>query len=116
MATRAFTVVNSDMRQIVAQWTGLLNTDDGAPAELADYPDRSIQVQGTPGATPNLRIEGSNDGTNYVALTDPQGNALNVTTSGVIEQVQEITRYIRPRVTGGDGTTNWTVTFFGKRA
>ena len=115
MATRAVTVTDNNMRSATITWSGLLNGDDGAPVELADYADRSIQVQGTPGAAPNIRIEGSNDGANYVVLTDPQGTALNITAAGVIEQVEEITRYLRPRVTAGDGTTNWTVTFFGRR-
>lgn len=117
MATRAFTIVDNNMRSVTGTWSGLTQTtsDDGAPIELPDYADRSIQVQGTIGAAGNLRIEGSNDGTNYVVLTDPQGTALNITASGVIEQVQEITRYLRPRVTAGDGTTNLNVTFFGVR-
>lgn len=117
MATRVFTVVDHNMRSVTGQWAGLTqaSADDGAPVELADYADRSIQVQGTIGVGGNLRIEGSNDGTNWVVLTDPQGTALNVTAAGVIEQVQEVTRYMRPRITAGDGTTNLTCTFFGVR-
>jgi hypothetical protein len=117
MATRAFTNVDNNMRSVTGQWAGLTQAslDDGAPVELSDYADRSIQVQGTIGAAGSCRIEGSNDGTNYVVLTDPQGTALNVVAAGVIEQVQEMTRYIRPRITAGDGTTNLTVTFYGTR-
>lgn len=117
MATRAISVLANDMRAQAVQWAGLTNatSDDGAPFEGPDYADRSVQVQGTIGAGGNLRIEGSNDGTNYVVLTDPQGTALDFTAAGRIEQIQEITRFIRPRVTAGDGTTNLTVTLYGRR-
>lgn len=115
MATRAVSMVDQNMRSQTAQWTGLLNGDDGAPIEWPDYADRSIQCQGTPGAAGNLRWEGSNDGSNYVVLTDPQGNNLDITATGRLEQLQELTRYMRPRVTAGDGTTTWTVTCYGAR-
>jgi hypothetical protein len=105
------------MRAVAAQWSGLLQSslDSGAPAELPDYADRSVQIEGTLGVAGTVVIEGSNDGSNYVLLTDPQGNALTITAVNRLEQVQEITRYIRPRVTGGDGTTNFTVTLYGRR-
>jgi hypothetical protein len=47
-------------------------------------------------------------------VTDPQGNALSFTTAK-IECISELVRYIRPRVTGGDGTTSLTVTALLKR-
>jgi hypothetical protein len=56
-----------------------------------------------------MMIEGSNDGTNYHTLNDPQGNALDIAALK-IEQILEVTRYIRPRVTAGDGTTSLSVT------
>lgn len=117
MATRAAVMTNQDMRSVTVTWSGLTNasTDDGTPVEFADYADRSIQVQGTIGAGGNLRIEGSNDGTNYVVLTDPQGTALNFVAAGTLEQVQEMTRFLRPRITAGDGTTNLTCTMYGAR-
>lgn len=115
MATRTFAVVDNNMRSVTGAWSGLLNGDDGSPVELADYADRSFQIQGTPGAGFSLTIEGSNDGTNYVALTDPQGNALTFSAVSKIEQVEEICRYMRPRVTAGDGTTSVVVTMFGRR-
>lgn len=92
-------------------WTGLTNatTDVGEALEMPGFADRSIQVHGTFGTGGNCKIEGSNDGTNYYVLTDPQGNALDVT-AAKIEQVSEITRYIRPRISAGDGTTSLTVT------
>jgi hypothetical protein len=117
VATRAFTPVDENIRSKTGTWTGLTQTtaDDGAPLELPDYADRSIQIQGTLGVGGSLNIEGSNDGTNYVLLTDPQGNNLTITAVGRMEQIQEITRFLRPRVTAGDGTTSFNVTFYGVR-
>ena len=65
------------------------------------------------GSGGTLKIEGSNDGANWSVLTDPQGNDLSFTASK-IETVSEITRYIRPNVTAGDGTTALTVSLFGR--
>ena len=88
----------------IVSWAGLANGDDGEPVTFSHYADRSVQVVGTFGSGGTLRWEGSNDGINWAALTDPQGNALDFT-SARIEQVSEAVRYARPRVTAGDGTT-----------
>ena len=119
MATRAVTITKIRTfgdNAWVAAWEGLTNatTDDGAPFEMPGSPDRSVQVTGTLGAGGSCRIEGSNDGTNYIVLTDPQGNALNMTALG-IEAITEITRYIRPRITAGDGATDLDVTLLVRR-
>jgi len=118
MATRTASISKAeeagyDVR--LAAWAGLLNGDDGSPFGSSDYSDRSVQVTGTFGATGSVSIEGSNDGVNYVGLTDPQGNAIAIT-EAKIEQVSELTRYIRPRVTAGDGTTTLVVTLLARRA
>jgi hypothetical protein len=68
-----------------------------------------VQLAGTAGAGLNVVVEGSNDGTNWATLKDPFANPIAFTTAG-ISQIVEISRYIRPRVAGGDGTTNVTVT------
>lgn len=118
MATRTATITKAeeagyDVR--IAAWAGLLNGDDGSPLGSSDYSDRSVQVTGTFGAAGSVSIEGSNDGTNYAQLSDPQGNALAIT-AAKIEQISELTRYIRPRVTAGDGTTTLVVTLLARRA
>jgi hypothetical protein len=89
-------------------------TDVGTRIEMPGSADRSVQVTGTFGTGGSVRIEGSNDGTNYAVLTDPQGNALDITTAK-IETVMELTRYLRPRITAGDGTTSLTVSLLVKR-
>ena len=117
MATRTPTVTpvatfKDDVH--IVQWTGLLNTDDGAPVEMPGSADRSIQFTGTFGVGGTVAFEGSNDGVNYASLTDPQGNAISKTASG-IEAVAEVTRFVRPRVTAGDGTTNLVATLLVRR-
>jgi hypothetical protein len=92
----------------------LENGDTGVPVEMPGFADRSVQVEGTFGSGGNLRIQGSNNGTKYLPLTDPQGNDLNITTAK-IEQVTEVVRWIRPNVTAGDGTTSLTVILLVRR-
>lgn len=91
------------------------NGDDGQPIELANFADRSMQVVGTFGAGGKVRIEGSNNGTDYAPLTDPQGNDLDLT-AAKIEAVSEVVRWVRLRVVAGDGTTSLTVTMLLKAA
>lgn len=119
MATISYTVSRVESfkdEAHVIRWTPMTNSgsDVGSPIEMPGSSDRSVQVTGTFGTGGNLRIEGSNDGTNYATLTDPQGNALDIT-SAKIETIMELTRYIRPRVTAGDGTTSVSVSLLVKR-
>jgi hypothetical protein len=101
----------------IVTWEGLTQTtsDSGDPFEMPGAADRSVQVIGTFGTGGSVRIEGSNDGTNYATLADPSSTALNITAAG-IEGVQEITRWIRPRVTAGDGATDLDVILLVRRA
>lgn len=116
MATRTPTVSYAqDGPYVIVTWTGLLNTDDGAPVTFVDYPDRTAQVTGTFGVGGSLRIEGSIDGTNYAALTDPQGNDINIT-AAKLELVTELVKQIRPRITAGDGTTSLTCSMILRRS
>lgn len=93
----------------IFQWSAVPNADTGTPLPFSKYADRSVQVSGTFGAGGTVVLQGSNNGTTYATLTDPQGNALSFTAAG-LEQITEIVRFIRPSVTAGDGTTSLTVT------
>lgn len=84
-------------------WTGVTEADTGAAAQMPHFPDKSVQVAGTFGGG-TFRIEGSNDGSNYAVLHDPQGNALDITSAG-IKMVAENCRYIRPRATAGSSAS-----------
>jgi hypothetical protein len=91
------------------------NVGAAIPERYSDFADRTVQVAGTFGAGGNLRIEGSNDnGSNYAALNDPQGNALNVG-AAKIEAIIEVPLLMRPNVTAGDGTTDLDVSIICRR-
>lgn len=95
-------------------WTGLLNGDTGAPVELVDNVDRTATITGTFGAGGSVTIQGSNDGTNWFPIVDPQGNAVTKTAASM-ELMTEAPRYFRPIVTAGDGTTSLTVLVLCRR-
>lgn len=75
---------------------------------LCRLSDKTVQFVGTFTGTPTIVLQGSNDGTNWETLTDPQGNAIS---SGValMEAVTENPLYIRPSMSSGDGSTSVTV-------
>lgn len=88
---------------IMAQWDMVDADTVGAAAEFPDQTDAVITITGTFGGA-TVTVEGSNDGTTFVGLTDPQGNAISKT-SAAIEQITEVPRYIRPAKSGGSSTT-----------
>lgn len=99
-------------RQLVAVSWAMGIADTGLPAELPAWADRSVQIEGTMGGA-TIVFEGSNDGTNYRTLTDPQGNAISKT-AAAIEQVTELSRYVRPVTSGGTGSAI-VVSFLARR-
>ena len=87
------------------KWEGLNTTDTtGTPIYISRKTDRSVQIGGTFGGG-TVTIEGSNDGTTYFTLNDLQGSAISKT-AAALEGVAEVVKWIRPKVTGGDGTTD----------
>lgn len=99
---------------VKSTWFEMALNDEGAAMKMTEWADRSVQVVGTFGAGGTVVIEGSLDGTNFATLSDPQGNALTIQTAK-IEAITELVQFIRPRVTGGDGTTSLTVTIMCRR-
>lgn len=95
----------------IRSWTPLTTTNaDGAPISYASNGMGGItfQVTGTWGVGGAMVIEGSNDGTTYFTLND-QANAALTLSANALKTVRDTPLYIRPRVTGGDGTTSLTV-------
>jgi len=90
---------------VTISWSGLLNGDSGEPANLAEFSDRSVQIAGTLGSGGTIVVEGSNDGVTYYTLKDIFGTSLSFTTLG-LSGIAEITKWIRVRVTAGDGSTD----------
>lgn len=112
MAVKALSVSDNKFPNCVTlTWANLLfsTTDTGAPAQYPQFNDKTVHVVGTLGTGGSVSLEGSNDGTNWKVLTDPQGSALTFTAVNVIEAVAECPLFIRPNVTAGDGTTDFTV-------
>ena len=84
--------------------TGKLVADVFTAIEMPGSSIRSVQFVGT-FDTATIVLEGSNDGTNYVTLTDPQGNSISKT-AAALEQIEEVTRYVRPRITAAGAATD----------
>lgn len=98
----------------IIKYAGLSEADSSpAPVSMLEWADRSVQVVGTFGGG-TITIEGSNDGSNWATLTDPQGNNLAIT-SAKIEQISEMTLYVRPKPSVGTGM-NIDVIFALRRA
>lgn len=93
--------IAGDLSVMQVTWNHLDSTNNvGAAIAFAQWADRSIQVQGT---FNNAAVvwEGSNDnGNNYLPLTDPQGNTLNVA-AATMRAVTEAVGLARPRTTSG---------------
>ena len=108
MATVAVAKDFDDEHTIVYKWETITTNDrDGAWIEVPDHVDRSVQVVGTFSAgTPSVQLEGCNETAETAApLSDPQGVVIGFTAAG-IKQISEVTRKIRPVLTGGDGSTD----------
>ena len=102
MATITFSVsyVGSNL---VVSWAAMAGGDVGAAFNHpGPYGVASVQYVGTWGSS-TLTFQGSNDGTNYVTLADPQGNALSKTADG-LEAILEGAVYYRPNFGAGTGT------------
>jgi hypothetical protein len=87
------------------EWLAVANGDTGAPIET---------IEGTFSTSGSCTMQGSNDGSTWHSLTDPQANAITKTAAG-IEVIVEAPRYIRPSVTAGDGSTAIDVRLLARR-
>lgn len=92
-------------------WETLTSTNAvGAAIQMGGFADRTVHITGTFGSA-TVVIQGSNNGTDWVTLADPQGNALSKT-AAAIESILELTRYLRVSTSGGDGTQDIDVLLF----
>lgn len=96
------------------QWAGLLSNDEGDLLHVPGHSLKSIQFSGPFGDAGKVVLEGSNDGKNFVVLTDPQGNPI-IKTKPSLENIEELVYYIRPKVLGGDAITNIVATLLLRR-
>ena len=95
----------------VAEWGNLATIETGVAASIPmECASRSVQVSGVFGAAGSVAIQGSNDGVVWAPLSNSfVATALAITAAGIHDILQS-TRFIRPVVTGGDGTTALKVT------
>ncbi len=94
-------------------WAITSTNTEGLSIDAHEYGDRSVQFAGSfDGAS--VSLQGSNDGTNWATLTDPQGNALTKSASA-LETVMEVPRYTKVTSSGGGGSQSITVSLFCRR-
>lgn len=98
----------------VVTWSGVLQGDTCSPVNLAHWADRSIEINGTPGSGGSIAVTGGNSGTNYFNLKDVFQNVLSSLGTGVY-QINELTGYLQPVLTGGDGTTSLNLVMLCRR-
>lgn len=102
MATVSFT---TDQYVTSAQiaWADIATGDTIVAYEISGQAGLAgaVQFAGTFGGA-TVTLQGSNDGTNYVTLTDPTGSDISVTSAGLIE-FSTACRYIKPGTSGGTG-------------
>lgn len=98
----------------VATWGPAKNVDTFVPLNMAEQSDRSVQIDGTfNGAVAG--IEGSLDGVTYFTLHDPQGVAISGS-SARLSAILELVAYVRPFISGGDGSTAVIFRLLAKKA
>lgn len=103
MATTVFSSAPAN-GVILAEWSSLANLEAGDRITVPQHSDKSVSITGTFGTGGSVTIQGSNDGTTWVTLHDPQGNDLTFTAANAAV-IAENMMHTRPNVTAGDGTT-----------
>jgi len=95
----------------LVKWENLQMGDIGRPVSYPTYTVRSVQVVGTFGGA-SMLLEGSNMPTSptYVGLLNPWYGMINLSEAG-LKAVLENTYWVRPRIMGGDATTDLDVYF-----
>ena len=105
----------NDYSVIQYKWETLTTTNDnGRALELPVYPEKTVHILGTFGSGGTVKIQGSNDGTNWIDLTDTRGNTISKIAT-YLGTIAENPRYIRPFVSAGDGTTDIDVILIARR-
>lgn len=110
-------------RDIVAHaWLLLTTTNDrGSKFQWPQGADRSVHVYGAEGTGGHVKMEGHNgaapadDDSGWAVLDDTEGNAIDITTPPVLVNVGTLTRWIRPHVTAGNGSTSYNVILLARR-
>lgn len=87
-------------------WSGLGQSDDGAPMEInGNVVDFVVQAVGDFSGSGTIGLQGSNDGSNWGAVADPSGAAIDLGADELVGAAT-IPALVRPIVNGGDGSTD----------
>lgn len=89
--------------------TPLANGDNTASVSVLGFDEAVVAISGTFGAGGSVTVEGSIDGTTWYAV--PSAVGLPITAAGVAALPNLFSRFLRARVTAGDGTTALTAVF-----
>ncbi len=94
-------------------WVNLANGDTGQPISVPGAADMTVQVHGTWGTGGTLIIQGSLEATpsNWFTARDGGDNLISFTSADG-EMLVNLLAHIRPKVTAGDGDTDFTVILF----
>jgi len=118
VATRPLVVIKlpgrGSQEAALYKWTGLLNGDDGAYVEGVSLSDKSFQIFGTAGIGLAVVLEGDNSETadQWFTVSKPDGTPLSLTVAPTGSQVLDHPFRLRPRVAGGNGSTDITAMLY----
>lgn len=100
-------------RTILHTWEFTTADPTGDSISVPGSADRSIQFIASTAGSATIALQGSNDGTNWIALTDGQGNAISFTASGVEMVAENMLHYRAILTTAGSGAI-WTALLFSR--
>ena len=92
----------------------LANGDNTSSVPVLGYDEITVAVVGTFGVGGSVAVEGSLDNSTFFALPNLAGTAIAITAAGIAVVGTSGVRYVRARVTAGDGTTSLTASIFLK--
>ncbi len=98
MASPTTLDLNGDRSVMLVTWPLTTADHTGDAVAWSDWADRSVTFTSAAWGGSTVALEGSNNGTDFVPITDPQGTAITRTSNG-IEAATEITRFVRARLT-----------------
>lgn len=107
MAVKPFTTTFRADGVRVLKWDNITNGDTCSPVTLIGIEGAVGSVQGVGTAdSASIALQGSNDGTNWVNLTDQNGDAiaLDITSASQAADFSTAMLYLRPHPTGGGGS------------
>ena len=103
MAVILHKTLEEQTRSAAFLWETLTTADTASPVKVQNMQGLAgaVQVTGTFGSA-TVVLQVSNDGTNYVTLSDSTGAAISLTAAGMRE-FSTAARFLRPSVSGGTG-------------